>query len=304
MMKSFRMKMMMKAAAFLVLLAAACGSAPAGKSASAPEQDTPMLSQTRAASRAAAETADKQRVLDWKDRSLGEDASPAWLLPAIRGNWTVFKRDWQITGDKVLKMHPTRADRLNAAQTIADVQYAANLANQLKQSVLSRAAISLQSDDQFVVVQDAATKTKVDIAGQERLTDFWQLLETTDSQGRNTKVYVYYVVYSCDSDVWSKLVAKYLYDIVDNVPQQEAKRQIAGMFAEIDAETKSEKEKSEEVFREEVRAQLNALNAPQQSLADQRSAYRSGDSAKIAAAGVTKADADYIATLAAIAGVE
>jgi hypothetical protein len=115
---------------------------------------------------------------------------------------------------------------------------------------------------------------------------------------------VYYVVYACDSDVWSKLVAKYLYDIVDNVPQQDAKRQIAGMFAEIDAETKSEQEKSEQVFREEVRAQLNALNAPQQNPADQRTAYRSGDSAKIAAAGVTKADADYIAALAALAGVE
>jgi hypothetical protein len=235
---------------------------------------------------------------------LGEDASPDWLLPATRGNFTIFKRDWQITGNKVLKGHPALADRLNAAQTIADVQYAAKLANELKQSVLTRAAISLQSDDQFAVVQDAATKAKVDIAGQERLTDFWQLVETTDSQGKTTRRYVYFVVYACDSDVWSKLVAKYLYDIVDNVPQQEAKQKIAAMFAEIDAETKSEKEKSEQVFREEVRAQLNALNAPQQSPAEQRAAYRSGDSVKIAAAGVTKADADYIAALAAIAGVE
>ncbi|MDR2785585.1 MAG: hypothetical protein LBB83_06695, partial [Treponema sp.] len=252
----------------------------------------------------ALKTADKQRVLDWKDRGLGENASPDWLLPAIRGNFSVFKRDWQITGDKVLKVGVARADRLNAAQTIADVQYAASLARQLRQSVLSKAAISLQSDDQFAAAQDAATKTKVDMAGQDRLTDFWQLLETTDSQGRTTKAYVYYVVYACDSDVWSKLVAKYLYDIVGNVPQQEAKRQIAAMFAEIDADTKSEQEKSEQVFREEVRAQLDALNAPPQSPAEQRAAYRSGDSAKIAAAGVTKADADYIAALAALAGVE
>ncbi|MDR2629728.1 MAG: hypothetical protein LBC60_02275 [Spirochaetaceae bacterium] len=263
-----------------------------------------MVTQAQRVSEEAQKTADKQRILDWKDRSLGEDASPDWLLPAVRGNFSIFKRDWQITGNKVLKVHSALADRLNAAQTIADVQYAARLANQLKQSVLTRAAITLQSDDQFAVVQDAATKAKVDIAGQERLTDFWQLLETTDSQGKTTRRYVYFVVYACDSEVWSKLVAKYLYDIVDNVPQQEAKQTIAAMFAEIDAETKSEKEKSEQVFREEVRAQLNALNAPRQSPAEQRAAYRSGDSVKIAAAGVTKADADYIAALAAIAGVE
>ncbi|MDR1031046.1 MAG: hypothetical protein LBL76_09270 [Treponema sp.] len=295
-----KMSVMIKTVTALALIIAACSSTPTQQT----QQERETLSQTQRASEEALRTADKQRVLDWKDRGLGEDASPPWLLPAVRGSFSVFKSNWQITGDKVLKVGVARADRLNAAQTIADVQYAARLANQLKQSVLSRAAISLQSDDQFAVVQDAAAKTKVDIAGQDRLTDFWQLLETTDSQGRNTKVYMYYVVYACDRDVWSKLVAKYLYDIADNVPQQEAKRQIAGMFAEIDAETKSEQEKNEQVFREEVRAQLNALNAPGQSPVEQRAAYQSGDSAKIAAAGVTRADADYIAALAALAGVE
>jgi hypothetical protein len=297
-----KMNAMMKVSMVLALIMAACSSTPVQQTQQ--EKETAMLAQTQRISEEALKTADNQRILDWKDRSLGEDASPDWLLPAVRGNFSVFKRDWQITGDKVLKVGVARADRLNAVQTIADVQYAARLANQLKQSVLSKAAISLQSDDQFAAVQDAATKAKVDIAGQDRLTDFWQLLETTDSQGQHTKVYVYYVVYACDSDVWSKLVAKYLYDIVDNVPQQEAKRQIAEMFAEIDAETKDEKERSEHIFREEVRAQLNALNAPQQSLAEQRAAYRSGDSTKTAAAGVTKADADYIAALAALAGLE
>jgi hypothetical protein len=298
-----KMSVILKAVAALALIAAACSSTPIQQTQQ--ERETTMLSQTQRASEDALKTADKMRILDWKDRGLGEDASPDWLLPAVRGNFSLFKRDWQITGDKVLKVGgPSRAGSLNAAQTIADVQYAARLANQLKQSVLSKAAISLQSDDQFAVVQDAATKAKVDIAGQERLTDFWQLLETTDSQGRTTKAYMYYVVYACDSDVWSKVVAKYLYDIVDNVPQQEAKRRIAEMFNEIDAESKSEQEKSEQVFREEVRAQLNALNAPRQSPAEQRAAYRSGDSVKIAAAGVTSADADYIAALAAIAGVE
>jgi hypothetical protein len=297
-----KMNVMMKAVAALVLIMAACSSAPVRQTQE--ERETAMLSQTQRVSEEARRTADRQRILDWKDRGLGEDASPDWLLPMMRNNFSRFKQDWQITGDKVLKVGVAQAPSLNAAQTIADVQYAARLANQLKQSVLSKAAISLQSDDQFATTQDAATKAKVDMAGQDRLTDFWQLLETIDSQGRTTKVYVYYVVYAYDNDMWSKIVAKYLYDIVDNVPQQEAKQKIAAMFAEIDAETKSEREKSEQVFREEVRAQLNALNAPQSTLAEQRAAYQSGDSVKIAAAGVTRADADYIAALAALAGVE
>jgi len=43
----------------------------------------------------------------------------------------------------VLKIGVARHATLNGAQTIADVQYAARLGSQLRQSVLSRAAISL-----------------------------------------------------------------------------------------------------------------------------------------------------------------
>ena len=306
-------KMFVVLAAAVAVLAAGCSSGPApaasGRKAASSEPYVPTYAQndprspTAAASAEAKKTADQGRGLDWANRGLGEDASPAWLLPAVRGNFTVFKSDWQISGDKVLKVGVSRAPALNAAQTIADVQYAARLANQLKQSVVSKAAITLGSDDQFSVVNDAATKTMVTIAGQERLTDFWQKTETVDKNGKTVTAYNYYVVYACDPDVWSKLVAKYLVDLTDKIPDQQAKRTIAGMFAEIDAETRYEKEKSEAQFAAEIRAQQAALAAPIPPAA-QRAAYRSGDPARIAAAGTTAADTDYIAALAALAGIQ
>ncbi|MDR1949333.1 MAG: hypothetical protein LBQ38_08075 [Spirochaetaceae bacterium] len=292
-------------AAAAAVFAAGCASSPAS-TVSQPEpayaQNAPQ-SQTAIASEEAKKTADQGRVLDWANRGLGEDASPAWLLPAIRGNFRVFKQDWQIRDDKVLKVGVSRAPALNAAQTIADVQYAARLANQLKQAVVTKAAITLGGDDQFSVVNDAATKTTVSIAGQERLTDFWQLTETVDKNGKTVTAYNYYVVYACDPDVWSKLVAKYLYDLTDKIPDQRAKQTIAGLFNEIDAETRYEREKSEAEFAAEIRAQQAALQSPIPAAA-RRDAYRSGDPAKIAAAGVTPGDTDYIAALAALAGIE
>ncbi|GHT74465.1 hypothetical protein FACS1894124_4390 [Spirochaetia bacterium] len=294
--------MILVVTASIAVLAASCASAPAAAPESSYAQNDPR-SPTAAASAEAKKTADQARVLDWANRGLGEDASPAWLLPAVRGNFRVFKQDWEIRGDKVLKVGVSRAPALNAAMTIADVQYAARLANQLKQSVTAKAAITLGSDDQFSVVNDAATKTTVTIAGQERLTDFWQLTETVDKNGKTVKAYNYYVVYACDPDVWSKLLAKYMFDLTDKIPDQQAKRTIAGMFAEIDAETRYEKEKSEAEFAAEIRAQQAALVTPIPPSA-QRAAYRSGDSAKIAAAGTTAADTDYIAALAALAGIE
>jgi hypothetical protein len=305
-------KKMLIAALAAAVLAAGCASAPkAAASGQPPAAPAPAPayaqnepgSQTAIASAEARKTADVNRVLDWANRGLGEDASPAWLLPAIRGNFRVLKQDWQIREDKVLKVGVSRAPALNAAMTIADVQYAARLANQLKQAVVAKAAITLGSDDQFTVVNDAATKTTVSIAGQERLTDFWQLNETVDKNGRTVTAYNYYVVYACDPDVWSKLVAKYLLDVTGNLQDQRAKQTIAAMFNEIDAETRHEREKSDIEFAAEIRAQQAALQTPVAPAA-QRDAYRSGDPAKIAAASVTAADTDYIAALAALAGIE
>ncbi|GHV82077.1 hypothetical protein AGMMS49991_06350 [Spirochaetia bacterium] len=294
-----RRKMLVVLAASITVLAASCAS----NAAPATYTQNERHSATAQASAEARKTADLNRVLDWANRGLGEEASPAWLLPAVRGNFRVFKQDWTISNDKVLKVGVSRAPALNAAQTIADVQYAARLANQLKQSVISKAAITLGSDDQFSVVNDAATKTMVEIAGQERLTDFWQLSETVDKNGKTVNTYAYYVVYACDPAVWSKLVAKYLYDLTDKIPDQRAKATIAGMFAEIDAETRYERERSEAEFAAEIRAQQAALQAPIPP-ASQRAAYRSGDRARIAAASTTAADADYIAVLAALAGIQ
>ncbi|MDR1903635.1 MAG: hypothetical protein LBQ88_15320 [Treponema sp.] len=294
-------KMIMVLTAAAAVLAVGCASSPAPAPATYAQNEP--RSQTAIASEEAKKTADQGRVLDWANRGLGEDASPAWLLPAIRGNFKVFKQDWQIRDDKVLKVGVSRAPALNAAQTIADVQYAARLANQLKQSVITKAAITLGDDDQFSVVNDAATKTMVSIAGQERLTDFWQLTETVDKNGRTITAYNYYVVYACDPDVWSKLVAKYLLDVTGNLQDQKAKQTIAAMFNEIDAETRYDREKSEAEFIAEIRARQAALQSPIPPAA-QRAAYRSGDPARIAAAGTTTADTDYIAALAAIAGIE
>jgi len=246
-------------------------------------------------------TADSYRIVDWKDRSIGETASPDWLLPAVRGNWNVFKNDWPVSQDKVLKIGVARHATLNGAQTIAEVQYAARLASQLRQSVLSRAAVSLGSDGEFDLVNNAATQTQVTIAGQERLTDFWQLIETTGNDRRTNRVYSYWVVYACDSLVWDQLVAKYIYDIVGLLPETRTQQVIAGMFNDINEEIKYERERTQAQFNAELSARQQALIQPIPS-SEIRSAFQSNDPAQRAAAATTQADTDYILALMALSG--
>jgi hypothetical protein len=66
---------------------------------------------------------------------------------------------------------------------------------------------------------------------------------------------VYYVVYACDSAVWDQVVAKYLRDIIGKVPDTKTQQTIAGMFNDINAEVKYEREKSDAQFSAEVAAQ-------------------------------------------------
>ena len=277
---------------FMMTLAALCCLASCGTRTSA----------SAAISAQAERTADDFRIVDWKDRSIGEIANPKWLLPAVRGNWEDFRDDRKVGDGKVLKIGVARHATLNGAQTIADVQYAARLASQLRQSVLTRAAIALQSDGEFDLVNNAAVQAQVNIAGQERLTDFWQLVETTGDNRRKTRTYSYWVVYTSDSAVWDQLVAKYIHDIVGVLPQSRTQQVIAGMFNEINAEVKYERERSEAQFNAELAARQQALRQPVPP-SEVRTSLQSNDPAVRAAATTTPADTDYVAALAALAGV-
>jgi hypothetical protein len=90
--------------------------------------------------------------------------------------------------------------------------------------------------------------------------------------------------------------------VVGKLPDTKTQQTIAGMFNEINAETKFEREKSEAQFKLELAAQQKALQEPPKSSSEIRIAYRSSDPSIRAAAGTTATDADYIAALAAFAG--
>jgi hypothetical protein len=75
----------------------------------------------------------------------------------------------------------------NAALIQADVLFAAQLAQELRTKVLTRAGAASDSeidDGEYAVVRNAALEAKVTLAGFRQVTDFWQHQEVTDSDGR------------------------------------------------------------------------------------------------------------------------
>jgi hypothetical protein len=314
------------AAGIAVIVLAGCASNP-GSVASQPGSF-----ESGPRSENVTESADRMVIRDWSDRSNGEIANPAWLLSVRQGKFGAFKSDFEIDPASICRVGTGINVNRNAALIQADVLFAAQLAQELRQTVLTRAGVASDSeidDGEYAAVRNAALEAKVTLAGFRQVTDFWRQVEVTDADGRKQVRYEAYIVYACSSDVWDQLVAKYLMDIVGQLPEKKTQQTVAGLFEEFNADTRREEEKSEAQWLAEIEAKRQAVENQQQLAMAQtpggvvaaraagetaqtqaveegrtlRTAIRSGDPVAIAAATVAAGDFDAIAALAAAAGL-
>jgi hypothetical protein len=203
-------------------------------------------------------------IIDWANRNLDVPPVPGWLKAAVLGNTNQFRQEYGLGPDRVLKLHQTEAAGRNQAMTIVQVTYAARVANQLKQAVLTRAGVSLQGDE-FETVNNAVTEAKVTLTGLEQAADFWQLIETEDTRtGQKQQRYVYYIMYSIEGRIWDAIVAKYLQEVVGKIPDTKGQQIIGEMFAELKEDTKREQAMSEEQFKAQLQAQRDAADRAHQ----------------------------------------
>jgi septum formation inhibitor MinC len=280
--------------------------------------------------------ANKMVIRDWSYRGIGEIENPAWLYSAIRGNFNPFKSAFEVDPTRICRPGiGTNANR-NAALIQANALFAAQLAQELRATVLVRTGAASNnevSDGEYAAVLNAVIEANVTVSGFQRITDFWQQLEVTDANGRKRDRYDAYIIYACPPDVWDKIVATYLMDIVGRLPEKKTQQAIAGMFEELKADTRREQEKTDAQWLAEVEAKKQAVENQQQLAMAQtpggvmgakaagevaqtqavekartlRTAIRSGDpvaaAAAIAAATIAPGDVDAVAALAAAAGL-
>jgi hypothetical protein len=278
------------------------------------------------------ESANPMVIRDWSDRGIGEIANPTWLLSARRGNFDAFKSAFGVDPTQICRPGTGINVNRNAALIQADVLFAAQLAQELRTKVLVRAGAASDSEideGEYAAVRNAALEAKVTVAGFRQVTDFWQQQEVTGADGRKQVRYAAYIIYACPSDVWDKVVASYLMEIVGQLPEKKTQQAVAGLFEELKADTRREEEKTDAQWRAELEAQrqaaenqqrlamaqtpggvvaANAAGAVAQTQAIEegrtlRAAVRSGDPVAIAAATISAGDYDAVATLAAAAGL-
>ena len=308
----------------LALVAAGCGSSPpATDSATVVIESSPPPSSSNMDVSPMRST-----IRDWNNRNMGEDQFPGWLrMLIVNRQQGPVRQAFGLQENTVIKVSQAERPNREEARVLADLMFAQQVATELKREVLTGAASNL-NQGQMQLVEEITTATSITMTGGGKLADFWQLVETEDN-GVISRRYVWYSVYSFQGELWSQLVAKYLHDVVGQIPDTRVQQQIASQFAEIDRQTRREEERTDAQFRQELELQVRAVdNLQEQEMAriNQQTAqtaviadaarahadaeaaarwnaYRYGPPAAAAAAALTADDTDWVRALAVIAGV-
>lgn len=194
--------------------------------------------------------ADKAVLVDWTDRTLGEESAPKWLLNLRRGNASKFKKEWEIDENRIVKVSMATGATEAVAQALSRASFAYVQSAELNQKVIGRVGQGLNDMGQLEAVFEAASQTKADMTGLREETGFFQRVRLTKRGTKEqTEKYVYYTVYSMDKSTWDALCKKYLMDLMGSEGLETAtQKKIGALFSEMkeDADKKDEKKAAAE----------------------------------------------------------
>jgi predicted small lipoprotein YifL len=314
----------MKAKFMVLLLAsilfalAACGSQPAPvQQAPAAEQAPPAQTEPgRAAEGEGMKIAALDSVIvDWSNRDSGQAAQPEWITEfVVYNNADAVTETFRLDPTAYVYFYSTKHRNLESARFDAQQFGAQKLAQEFKTYVM-RAASRTMEQEQVNRLEEITTATKVSVAGNRQLADFWRRVRTNDG-GRRTEEYIYYIFWSMDRTVYNQILRKYVNEIIGQLPDTNEKRNIAQAYADIEKEANTREQRDEAQFQQQLQLQLKAAEDDQerqmakinqqtaQAQAEARyDAYKNGTTAAAAAASTTAADFDWISALASDVGL-
>ena len=199
-------------------------------------------------------------IVDWADRTLDGPAKPEWLKKLVLGNSDVFKTDFGIDKSYVIKYSVASGKTRDLAKAASRVNYNAMRAEELRTRVVSEAAATLNDEGMTDATANAAMIAKVDLSGHELVTQFWQEVETFDSESETKKKEVIcYSVYKITKENWLETLKNFMKAVLPNLPDSDAQKKMASTIASLYEDTTTEVEKSESAALAEINAKLDAI---------------------------------------------
>lgn len=207
-------------------------------------------------------------IVDWADRTLDGPAKPEWLKKLVLGNTDVFKKDFGIDKSYVIKYSVASGKTKDLAKAASRVNYNAMRAEELRTRVVSEAASTLNDEGMTDATANAAMIAKVDLSGHELVTQFWQEVETFDSETETKKKEVIcYSVYKITKENWLETLKNFMKAVLPNLPDSDAQKKMASTIASLYEDTTTEVEKTESAALAEINAKLDAIENNAKSIA-------------------------------------
>ena len=200
-------------------------------------------------------------IVDWTGRGFGVEASPQWMQTLFLGNSDMCKTALGIDNSYIVKFSLGQADSKVAAEIISKVLYNSQRSEELKTTVLSEAAITLDKDA-YKAISDAAIVAKVkDISGHELVTQFTQEWVTINKDtGLEESRFDCYSIYKIPKDIWLETIKSYMKSVIPSLPDTESKKKMAESINKIYEHTTSNDLKTKEEKIAEINAKQEAIH--------------------------------------------
>ncbi len=227
--------------------------------------------------------ANKTYIRDWKGRTLGTKAVPAWFAPAMLGDFEQAKMHFKIDGDIFRTSEAVGAD-VRSAQMRADMNYARKIARELQQSINVFAAEkarsgAIDSKTKQAIEEVTQNQSHVEITGHEKKAEFWQMVDVEDAlTGKITRKYVLYQIYVIPAKTWARTVGLYVRKVLGELPEdltpeekdvRDMMKQMMNDARHPVAMTQQEKKQELEYSRKMMDAQVKLAPEKQKAAAKQ-----------------------------------
>lgn len=226
----------------------------------------------------------KSKIVDWQGRTLGEQAIPAWLGSAKRGDYSTYISVFNKKDSDVYRNSIGYGADVRSATMRADMAYARAIARELQQSVNVFAAEqarsgNLNDETRQAIEEVTKTQSNAEITGHQKATEFWQRVVSIDPMsGEKTDQYIVYQIYQVPATTWAQTTAKYVKSVLGEIPENLTPEQdfVKNLVGEMlqDARfptvmSQEQAKQSAEINKKIADAQVGLMPAAQKAAADQ-----------------------------------
>lgn len=197
---------------------------------------------------------DDKTIVDWDGRNYDYPAKPEWLQQINNPKSEKIKKEFGIEKSYIIKYGIGSGKTEESAKTASRLSYNAIRAEELRTEVISEASKIVNAE----ATGQAVLNAHVDLTGHELVTQFWQEIETYNSEeDTKTRKYICYSVYKISEDNWKKTLKEYFKAVIAQIPDSVAQKELASKITDVYENTTREIPKEE--FTENINAKINAI---------------------------------------------